>query len=196
MERRQVIDISRRDFLKTSAVATFSLAGLHSAFAAGSDKIRVGVIGCGGRGIYDSTNCVKSADNVQIVAIADVFPERLASFQEHFKTNLPDKINVTPETCFSGFDAYRKLLACELDLVILTTPPHFRPAYFRAAIEAGKHVFMEKPVAVDPAGVRSVIETAAIADQKKLTVLAGTQMRRLEPLVQIMKRIHDGDLAR
>lgn len=196
MERRRAdIDISRRDFLKTSAVATFSLAGLHSAFAAGSDKIRVGVIGCGGRGIYDSTNCVKSAENVEIVALADVFPERLASFQEHFKTNLPDKINVTPETCFSGFDAYRKLLACELDLVILTTPPHFRPAYFRAAIEAGKHVFMEKPVAVDPVGVRLVIETGALADQKKLTVLAGTQMRRLEPLVQIMKRIHDGDLG-
>ena len=188
--------LSRRDFLRTTAAASLSLGvGLNKAFAAGSDKIRVGVIGCGGRGTYDSTNCVNAADNVEIVAVADLFKEKTDTFLEHFKTHLPDKINVTPETCFWGFDAYKKLLACDIDLVIMTQTPQFRPLHFRAAIEAGKHVFMEKPVAVDPAGVRSILQTANLADEKKLTVVAGTQMRRLAPLVEIMKRIHGGDLG-
>ena len=186
--------MSRRDFLKTTAAASMTLSG-GCLFAGGDDKIRVGVIGCGDRGIYDSIKCVKSAENIAITALADLFPERVERFREHFKTRLPDTINVTADTCFSGFDAYRKLLACDLDLVIMTQPPHFRPAHFRAAIEAGKHVFMEKPVAVDPAGVRSVMETAKLADQKKRTVVAGTQMRRLAPLEAIMKRIHNGDLG-
>ena len=196
--KRTSLGISRRHFLKTSAVTSLSLSlasGLNKAFAAGSDKIRVGVLGCGGRGLYDSTNCVNSAENVEIVAVGDLFQERIDGFLGHYKTNLPDKISVTPDTCFTGFDACEKLLACDIDLIMMTQTPHFRPRHFRAAIEAGKHVFMEKPVAVDPVGVRSVIETAKLADEKKLTVLAGTQMRRLAPLVEIMKRIHNGDMG-
>ncbi len=191
------INLSRRDFLRTSAVASLTAmaGGLNKAYAAGSDKIRVGVLGCGGRGIYDSSNCVNSAENVEIVAVGDLFQDHIDSFLEYYKTNLPAKINVTPETCFTGFDACQKVLACDIDLIMLTQTPHFRPMHFRAAVEAGKHVFMEKPVAVDPVGVRSVIETAQLADQQKLTVLAGTQMRRIAHLVDIMKHIHDGELG-
>lgn len=192
------LNLSRRDFLRSSAIASLTAmaGGLNKAYAAGSDKIRVGVLGCGGRGIYDSTNCMNSSENVEIVAVGDLFQDRIDSFLEYYKTNLPTKINVTPETCFTGFDACQKVLACDIDLIMLTETPHFRPMHFRAAIEAGKHVFMEKPVAVDPAGVRSVIETAQLADEKKLTVLAGTQMRRIAHLVDIMKHIHDGELGR
>lgn len=190
-------DISRRDFLKTTAAASLSLSamGWNKAYAAGSDKIRVGVLGCGERGIYDSDKCVRAADNVEIVALADLFADRIETFKAHYQENLPDKLKVSPEHCFTGFEAYKQLLACDIDLVMLTETPHFRPRHFRAAVEAGKHVFMEKPVAVDPAGVRSIIETAKLADEKKLTVLAGTQMRRLTPLVEIMERIGNGDLG-
>ena len=189
--------ISRRDFLRTSAVASLSLGvSMSKAFAAGSDKIRVGVLGCGGRGIYDSTNRVNSAENVEITAVADLFKEKTDQFVDHFTAHLPGKIKITPDSCFWGFDAYKKLLACDIDLVIMTQTPHFRPLHFQAAMEAGKHVFMEKPVAVDPAGVRWIIQTARLADEKKLTVVAGTQMRRLAPLVEIMKRIHNGDLGK
>ena len=195
-EKQKHFDMSRRQFMKSSAAASITLsAGLSKAFAAGSDKIRLGIVGCGDRGIYDSQKCVSAAENVEITALADLFPERIAGFREHYAAHHPDKIDVSPESCFSGFDAYEKLLACDVDLVMLTNPPHFRPQQFRAAIDAGKHVFMEKPVAVDPVGVRHVLETAELADQKRLTVVAGTQMRRLAPLVEIMKRIHNGDLG-
>jgi len=197
MNKSSNINLSRRGFLKTSAAASLAAmtTGLNKIYAAGSDKLKIGVLGCGGRGIYDSTNCVNSAENVEIVAIGDLFQDRIDGFLDYYKQNLPDKITVTPETCFTGFDACDKLLACDIDMIMMTQTPHFRPMHFRKAIEAGKHVFMEKPVAVDPVGVRSIIETAALADQKKLTVVAGTQMRRIAHLVEIMKRIHNGDLG-
>lgn len=188
--------ISRRDFLKTSALASLTVsAGMSQAFAAGSDKIRIGVIGCGGRGRYDTGKCLEAADNLEITAVADLFPEQADAFVDQMRAQHPDGVRVPPEARFSGFDGYRKLLASDIDLVLMTQPPHFRPLHFQAAIEEGKHVFMEKPVAVDPVGVRSILNTAELADQKNLTVLAGTQMRRLAPLVEIMKRIHDGGLG-
>jgi len=189
--------LSRRDFIRTSAaagVATF-LSGSERVFAAGSDKVRVGVIGCGGRGTYDATNCVNSSDNVEIIAMGDVFRDRLDGALENLNNNVGDKVKVTEDTCFVGFDAYKKVLECEVDMVILTTPPHFRPEHLRAAIEGGKHVFTEKPVAVDPVGVRSVIESSELAEKKKLTIVAGTQMRRIAHIVELMKKIHNGDIG-
>jgi predicted dehydrogenase len=189
--------LSRRNFIKTSAAlgAATLASGPGSAFAAGSDKIRLGVIGCGGRGTHDTTNCLKSAPGVELVAMGDVFKDRLDSCRTRLTQRLPDKVKVTDDTCFFGFDAYKKVLASDVDMVILTSTPHWRPQQFKAAIEAGKHVFMEKPVAVDPVGVRSVIATSELADQKNLTVVAGTQMRRISHLVGAMKRIHDGALG-
>jgi len=186
--------LSRRDFIKTSTATGMAafLSGTGRLFAAGSDRLRVAIIGCGSRGIYDTTNCVNSSENVEIVAMGDLFKDRLDSSLEKLKKNVGDKIKVTEDTCFVGFDAYKKVLACDIDLVILTEPPHFRPQHLKAAVEAGKHVFMEKPVAVDPVGVRSVIESSQLAEKKKLTIVAGTQMRRIAHIVELMKRIHSG----
>jgi len=164
-------------------------------FFAGSEKVRVGLIGCGGRGCYDATNCVNSSENVEIVAMGDLFKDRIENALEYLKGEAPGKISATGDTCFTGWDAHKKVMACDIDMVILTTPPHFRPQQFRAAIEAGKHVFMEKPIAVDPVGVRSVIETSELAEKKNLTVVAGTQMRRIAHIVELMRRIGNGDIG-
>jgi predicted dehydrogenase len=187
---------SRREFIKTSAVSLTAASVLGSrAFAAGSDTIRVGLIGCGGRGTYDTGNCLKSAPGVELVAMGDMFRDHLDACRRSLVQSLPDKVKVTDDTCFVGWDAYKKVIAADVDLVILTQPPHFRPPHLKAAIEAGKHVFMEKPVAVDPAGVRSVIASSELAEQKGLTILAGTQMRRISHLVDAEKRIRDGAIG-
>ena len=190
--------LSRRDFIKNSAVVSAAAltAQAGKMFAAGSDTIRVGLIGCGGRGTYDTTNCLNSTDNVQLVAMGDLLKDRLVNSLANLKKRLGEKIKVTEDKCFVGWDAYKKVAACDdVDLVILTEPPHFRAAHLAAAIEAGKHVFMEKPVAVDPVGVRSVIASSELADKKKLTILAGTQMRRISHLVQGVKSIRDGAIG-
>ncbi len=190
-------DLSRRDFIKTSAAlgAAAWASGTTRMFAAGSDKIRVGVIGCGGRGTYDTTNCLNAAENVELVAMGDLFRDRLDRCRRQLTKELGQKVKVTDETCFTGWDAHKRVLSCDVDLVILTEPPQFRPSHLRAAIEAGKHVFAEKPVAVDPVGVRSVIESAQLADQKNLTIVAGTQSRRMAHLIEGTKRIHNGDIG-
>jgi len=191
-------ELSRRGFIKTSGAAGAAalLWSTGRVFAAGSDKIRVGLIGCGGRGTHDTTRCLNSAENVQLVAMGDLFEERLDRSLRHFKEKFPDKTKVTEDASFAGWDAYKKVVALDdVDLVILTEPPHFRPGHLKAAIEAGKHVFMEKPVAVDPIGVRSVIASSELADKKNLTIVAGTQMRRISHLVEGIKSIHDGSIG-
>jgi predicted dehydrogenase len=195
--KKETPDLSRRDFIKTSAAlgATTWASGTSRIFAAGSDKIRIAVIGCGGRGTYDTTNCLNAAENVELVAMGDLFADRLDRCRRQLTEKLGEKVKVTNETCFAGWDAHNKVLGCDVDLVILTEPPQFRPSHLRAAVEAGKHVFMEKPVAVDPVGVRSVIESSELADQKNLTIVAGTQSRRMAHLVEGMKRIHNGDIG-
>ena len=187
--------LSRRTFLKSSAAVTLAAGTFNKAFAAGSDKIKLGLIGSGGRGLHDSTKCLQSAPNIELVAMGDTFKDRLDATLNNLKTNFPDKIKVTPDMTFIGFDANKKVLACDVDMVILTEPPHFRPSHLKAAIEAGKHVFMEKPVATDPVGVRSVIASSKLADEKGLTIVAGTQSRRMQNRMDIMKRIHNGDLG-
>ena len=189
--------LSRRDFIKTSGVAGAAalLSGTNRMFAAGSNKIRLGLIGCGGRGTYDTTNCLNAAPNVELVAMGDLFKDRVDNSRRRLTDKLPGKVKVTDETCFVGWNAHKKVLASDVDLVILTEPPYFRPDHLRAAVEAGKHVFMEKPAAVDPVGVRSVLESARIADAKGLTIVAGTQSRRVAHLVEGMKRIHNGDIG-
>jgi predicted dehydrogenase len=196
-ERSRRADLSRRDFMKASAALGAMSLGVstNKMFAAGSGKVRIGLIGCGGRGTHDATKCLNSSQNVELVAMGDTFGDRLESCRKRLKQNLSEKVKVTDDTCFSGFDAYKNVLACDVDMVILTTTPHWRPMQLKAAIEAGKHVFMEKPVAVDPVGVRSVIESSELADKKGLTIVAGTQMRRISHLVEGIKSIHDGAIG-
>ncbi len=198
-------NVTRREFIKTSAMAggAVLLSGRGIGYAQGSDKIRVGLIGCGGRGTGAGIiDCAESSEGVELVAIGDFFQDYIDTAPERIKRNLErrklpvDEIyKVTPETTFVGLDAYQKVIGCDLDMVILTTPPYFRPQHLRAAVEAGKHVFMEKPIAVDPVGVRSVIESSEMAKQKGLTIVAGTQWRRLESYQETIKRIHDGEIG-
>jgi predicted dehydrogenase len=176
------------------SVATGSVLNPR-AYAAGSDTIRVGLIGCGGRGTFDTSNCLKAAEGIELVAMGDLFKDRLEGCRRTLSETLPDKVRVTDERCFVGWDAHVKVLATDVHLVILTEPPHFRPAHLKAAVEAGKHVFMEKPVAVDPVGVRSVIDASDRAGQKGLTILAGTQMRRISHMVEAVRRVQDGAIG-
>ena len=197
-------EVSRRDFIKTSAAVSMAamLSGTGKIFAAGSDKMRVGVIGCGGRGSGAALDCIKSSEGVEIVAIGELFKDRLDKGIDQIKEKLveeklpAEKLKVTEETCFVGFDAYQKVVACDfVDMVIIATPPHFRPIHLKAAIEAGKHVFMEKPVAVGPGGIRSIIATSEIAEQKGLAIVAGTQRQHQEHYLEIIRRIHKGDIG-
>ncbi len=191
--------LSRRGFMQQAAAGAVSLAAASTfnprAYAAGSDTVRLGLIGCGGRGTYDTGNCLKAADGVELVAMGDMFKDRLDTCRQRLTKDLPDKVKVTDDKCFVGWDAHQKVLATDVNLVILTQPPHFRPLHLKAAIEAGKHVFMEKPVAVDPVGVRSVIQSSELAEQKGLTIVAGTQSRRLSHFVEAAKRMHDGAIG-
>jgi predicted dehydrogenase len=190
--------LSRRDFIKTSAAfGAASLAvGTNRMYAAGSDKVRIGLIGCGGRGTHDATKCLRSSENVELVAMGDLFNDRMERCLRTLRRDLSDKVKVTEDKCFVGWDAHKKVIACDdVDMVILTEPPHFRPSHLKAAIEGGKHVFMEKPAAVDPVGIRSVIASSELADRKGLTIVAGTQMRRISHLVEGMKAIHDGAIG-
>lgn len=203
--------VTRRDFLRTTAAATAVGAltsGVGPVFAAGSDKIRVGLIGCGARGTGAAMNCVLSSPGVEIVALGDVFPDRVEASLARLRDNTKGKewdaskewrnaeaVKVTKETCFTGFDAYQKVLSSGVDLVILAGPPHFRPAQLKAAVEAGKHVFLEKPVAVDPVGIRSIIGSSELAKQKGLAIVAGTQRRHENSYLEVMKRVRDGAIG-
>jgi len=191
------ITSSRRDFLTSSAAVGIAavLAGKERLFAAGSDKLRVGLIGCGWRGTGAAEDCVNSAANVEIVAMGDLFPEQLDWSLAQLSRKVDDKVSVTEETSFVGFDAYKKVIACDVDIVILATPPHFRPIHLKAAVEAGKHVFMEKPVAVDPVGIRSIIASSELAQKQGLAIVAGTQRRHQAYYLEILKRIHNGDIG-
>jgi len=188
---------SRRDFLKTAAVAggTIALhaAGLPRAYAAGSDEIRVGMIGCGGRGTGAAVNAVNAAPGVKIVAMGDVFEDRLKSSREQLAKAVPaDKLDVSPERAFVGFDAYEKVLASDVNYVILATPPAFRPLHLKAAVAAGKTIFTEKPVAVDGPGIRSVFESYEEAMKKGLHIVAGTQRRHQAGYLETIQRVKDG----
>jgi predicted dehydrogenase len=128
--------------------------------------------------------------------MGDVFRDRLDGSLDILKERFPaDRMKVTPETSFVGFDAYKKVLASDVDLVLLTAPPHFRPEQFPAAVEAGKHVFMEKPAAVDPVGIRKVLAASKLAEQKRLSVVVGTQQRRQRQYQEVMKRVHGGEIG-
>jgi len=198
---------SRRQFLKAGAAASLLplLGSVTPVFAAGSDRIRIGLVGCGGRGIGAVRNCLAADPSVQLVALGDAFVDRIEAALHDFtqgtagdtpRPPLPaDQFSVTRERCFTGFDAYKQVINSGIDLVLLVTPPHFRPLHLQAAFEAGVHVFAEKPVAVDPVGARLVMQLADIAAQKKLAFVAGTQRRHSADYLETMARIKDGAIG-
>lgn len=193
-------DITRRNFVKNTALASPLIAFPSIGFAGkkfsqNEQKVRVGIIGCGGRGTADLLDCLNSAPNVELVAMGDLFEDQLKTSFTTVMEKAADKVNVPEKNKFIGFDAYKGVLACDLELVLLTTPPVFRPEHLKAAVEANKHVFMEKPIAVDPVGVRKVIALCELAEKKGLTISGGTQMRKAEHIKNVMSQIHNGEIG-
>lgn len=201
-------EVSRRNFLTTSLTTSAGLAAAASmtplaaavsrgAWAGGSDELKVGVIGCGGRGTGAAADSMAADAGVRLTAVADVFQDRLDGCLAALEgeESLTGRIDVPNSRRFVGFDAYQQLLASDVDMVCLATAPHFRAMHFEAAIAAKKHVFMEKPVGVDPTAVRRVLAAADAAQNSKLCVVAGTQRRHDPKYRALMGKIKEGAIG-
>jgi len=195
---------TRRSFLKTTSAALIGstlLDGVASASqpalapARGDDALRIALVGCGGRGTGAAWQALSTEGSVQLVAMADAFEDRLASSLEQLAEGFPDAVDVPEERRFTGFDAYRQAIDADIDVVVIATPPGFRPAHFEYAIAKGRHVFMEKPVAVDGPGVRRVLAAAAESKRKGLKVGVGLQRHHDAGYVETIQRIHDGAIG-
>jgi len=179
------------------AGATVAAVLGQMAHAQGSDKIKVGMLGCGGRGNGAIQNCLEADPGVEIIALADLFDDQVKGTRDRFAKNekFRDRVKVNDDHLFWGFDCHEKLAKCEADLLLMATAPAFRGRQLMAAIKAGKHVFTEKPVATDVAGCKEVMEAARLAKEKNLAIVAGTQRRHQTSYVETMKRIHDGEIG-
>jgi len=194
---------SRRRFLQTSSATILAGASSlnqflsRSAHAAGNDLLRVGLIGCGDRGTGAAAEALNADKNVKLVAMGDAFADRLQASLAKLKENkdINSKVDVPEDRCFVGFDAYQRVIDSGIDVVLLAEPPHFRPRHLKAAVEAGKHVFAEKPVAVDAPGIRSVLATCEEAQKKKLSIVSGLCLRYSRGFQESIQRIHDGALG-
>ncbi|MEZ6088179.1 MAG: Gfo/Idh/MocA family oxidoreductase [Pirellulaceae bacterium] len=191
-----------RSFMQRSSLLLAGGAvagGLNIARAAhsfGSDTIRVGLIGCGGRGTGAITQALNTTGgDVQLVAMGDAFEDRIQAAYRTVKGKHPDRVNVTRDRRFVGLSAYRDVIASDVDVVILATPPGFRPLHFEAAVEAGSMFSMEKPVAVDAPGVRRVLAANELAKQKNLAVAVGLQRHHEARYQECVAQIHDGAIG-
>lgn len=210
--------MKRRDFISSAATlgvgSTVAAGGILSSCSGNNEKLvpirpydlytpdltkevaidgkplKAGLIGCGGRGTGAATNFLDAGPNLQITALADVFPDKVNNSRQVFKKAY--NMDIPEDKCFTGLDAYKKVIESDVDVVILATPCAFRPAHFEAAVEAGKHVFMEKPACVDPAGYKSIKATAKKAEAQGLSVVAGTHHRYQRAYLEAFKMIIDG----
>jgi predicted dehydrogenase len=197
---------SRRDFLRgsTSAAAAagaFTIVKPELVRGFAPAKLKAGLVGCGGRGSQAVVDTLTANPNLELVAMADLFEDKLeASLKsmnrdKRWNPQLAARVKVEPDHRFTGYDAFRKLIASDLDIVMLATPPGYRPQHFEAAVAAGKHVFTEKPIATDATGVRRFMAAAKIAEAKKLSVVSGAQNRFLPARVEAIDRIHSGGIG-
>jgi predicted dehydrogenase len=194
---------TRREVLHGGAALLAAPAILKFPEVLRASELRIGVIGCGGRGTGAAINAVQAAAEsgvaVKIVALGDAFAERVRACRDELakpENGVAEHVALTDDACHVGLDAYRKVVAAPLDAVILATCPHFRPIHLAAAIERGKHAFMEKPAGVDPAGLRSVLASADLAHAKDLSIVAGTQRRHEQCYLEALQRIQRGDIGR
>jgi predicted dehydrogenase len=191
------MDASRRDFMIGSALAAGFPALVKGAPAA--NAIKVGLVGCGGRGTGAAAQALKADDYTVLTAVADVYQDRvdacLETLRKESGAKASEKVMVDPAKQFVGLDAYEKLLQSGVDVVLLATPPGFRPTHLRAAIEANKHVFCEKPIAVDAPGVRDVLETVKLAQQKNLTLVSGFCWRYANHIIETFDKLHGGAIG-
>jgi myo-inositol 2-dehydrogenase / D-chiro-inositol 1-dehydrogenase len=194
---------SRRTFVQTAAALTGALSAasmstrtlaVPAVHAAGSEEIKVGLIGCGGRGRGAIMNAVNASYQVKVTALADAFDDPLQSCRNLLKTQAKQQYAVTDDMCFVGIDAYKQMIP-EVDVVLLCSPPHFRPQHLEAAITAGKHVFCEKPIATDAVGVRRVLELSELAEQKNLCIVSGLCWRYDRGVKATVERIKDGAIG-
>ena len=197
--------ISRRSFLKKSAAAgagasAFTIIKPELVRGAGKEQLKAGLIGCGGRGTGAAVELLTADENVHLVAMADIFEDRLekslAQIRDGSKNPaIQSRVKVDPEHHFLGFDAYKKLIASDIDIVLLCTPPGYRPMHFEAAVEARKHVFAEKPFGTDPVGVRRFMAAARKSEQLKLTVMSGAQRHSQQEYAETVQKIKDGAIG-
>jgi len=199
-DQSPIADPSRRKFLQSTTAAAIvggvaAMSAPRAVHAGSDDTLKGALIGCGGRGSGAAVNAMKADKNVKLTVMADAFSDRLQSSRKNIARSIGDKMAVSDDNCFVGFDAYKQVMATDVDVVLLTTPPHFRPAHLEAAVAAGKHVFCEKPVAVDGPGVRSVLETSRKAKAKKLSLVSGLCWRYDLGVQETMTRIKDGEIG-
>ncbi len=200
MDSKERNGISRRDFAKASAVAGFAiLSGDALAKKSNSGTLKVGLLGCGNRGTGAAINMLEGENNVKLIAMADLFEDRLKGSREQIKNHKNPEVAkgyaVKDDRCFVGLDAYEKILKTDIDILIEGTLPYSRPKHIEAAVNAKKHLFTEKPSAVDPEGVRRVIAAAEKAKELKLSWVAGTQRRHQKEYVETIKKIQDGEIG-
>jgi len=189
---------SRRDFIKTTAVlggALMSPLGFSASAAPNTEKLRIGLIGCGGRGTGAASQALNADKNVALTAMADVFETNLRNSLGNLQKENGEKVQVPDANCFVGLDGYQKVIDSGVDLVILTTPPGFRPQHLKAAVDAGKHIFCEKPVATDGPGIRSVLASVEEVKRKKLALVAGFCWRYNNAERALFQQIQSGAIG-
>jgi len=195
--------ISRRAFMRKSAVAggasTFTIVKAQQVSGTGKAMLKAGLIGVGGRGRQAVVDLLSGTQNVEVVALADVFEDQLeknlAWMKEGRNAPLASRVKVDAEHRFVGFESYKKLIASDIDIVMLCTPPGWRPIHFEAAIEARKHVFCEKPFGTDPVGVQRFMRAAKKSEELKLTVMTGAQRRHNREYVETVQKIQNGQIG-
>jgi myo-inositol 2-dehydrogenase / D-chiro-inositol 1-dehydrogenase len=190
-------DLSRRDFVRSSAAIGAGVAGLglaRSAHAAGSDVIRIGVVGCGGRGTGAAANAMDADPGVRLVAMSDLFADRVRGRRNALKAQKAEQVQVDDEHCFDGMDGYKQVIDA-VDVVLIACAAKFHPMYLKAGIEAGKHVFVEKPHAIDPLGIKVVNEATELAKRKNLGILSGLQSRFHPAIRETIQRVQDGQIG-
>ena len=191
---------SRRRFLEGSAAAgaaaALNLAPFSTARAAGKDEIRIGLVGCGGRGGGAASQALSADPGVRLVALGDTFADQVENTHRNLKRNgdLGARVDVPPDRRFVGFDAYKKVID-SVDVVLLATSPYFRPMHLKYAVEKGVHAFVEKPVATDPAGLRDIMATCEVAKTKKLSIVSGLCYRYDNAKRETLARVHDGQIG-
>jgi len=191
---------SRRSFLETSAVGlgaavTGSLAVARGAHAAGSDVLKIGLVGCGPRGSGAAVNAMNADSNARLTAMADMFPEILEASRKNLQNVKGEQVAVDDDHCFTGFDGYKRVIESGVDVVLIALPTHFHPACLMACVEAGKHVFCEKTHAVDVPGVHTVLAAGELARQKGLSIVSGLAWRYHTGVRETMNRVLDGDIG-
>jgi myo-inositol 2-dehydrogenase / D-chiro-inositol 1-dehydrogenase len=198
-ESKKSSDYSRREFIQrtavTGAAAYGAMAMAPKVHAAGSDTIKIGLIGCGGRGSGAATNAMNSGKDVHLVAMADVFAERIEDARPRLKQAYPEQVAVDDAHCFIGFDAYKKVIESGVDVVVIATASHFHPVMIKAAIDAGKHVFCEKPHSLDVPGAKMVKAATEKAKEKGLGIVSGLCWRYDLGVQETVKRIQDGAIG-